>query len=326
MLAFALFFVSGGILIFAGIILAHQADVIASLSKLGRFFVGSVFLACATSLPELFTDISAIVFLAPNLAVGDLFGSSMANMLILSIIDLIPPRGRVFKNAAFDHGLAACLAISLSAFAAIFVLMPSELSLLGLSFGSILLFSIYLTGNFLLFKHAKAQFITPELSKVDKKNSIKKAIIKFSLAALITAVIAPIFAWSAKEIAVLTGLGNTFIGTWLVGISTSLPELASSITAIRMGAFDLAVGNLFGSNALNMALFLPLDLVHKGALFSDLDQSHALSSSFSIILMSIGLFAIMYRAKFRIAIIQPDSFLMLIIYIFAIFSLYLHLA
>jgi len=115
------FLASGVVVVFAGTALARSADAIAETTKVGRLWIGSVLLAGATSLPELATDISAVRMGAPDLAVGDLFGSSMANMLILAVIDLLPPRRQVLQHAAFDHALAAGLAISLNAMAAVLV-------------------------------------------------------------------------------------------------------------------------------------------------------------------------------------------------------------
>jgi cation:H+ antiporter len=73
------------------------------------------------------------------------------------------------------------------------------------------------------------------------------------------------------------GTTATFIGTSLVAITTSLPELVVSISAVRLGAFDLAVGNLFGSNAFNMAAFFFADLTYQqGGLLSTVSSTHAL--------------------------------------------------
>jgi cation:H+ antiporter len=91
-----------------------------------------------------------------------------------------------------------------------------------------------------------------------------------------------------------------------------------------MGAFDLAVGNLFGSNACNMAVFFVLDLVQPGSLFAALDPSHAVSALFAVVLMSIGLAAIVYRAKRRFAMLEPDSILMLVAYALALWLLHSH--
>jgi cation:H+ antiporter len=89
-----------------------------------------------------------------------------------------------------------------------------------------------------------------------------------------------------------------------------------------MGSFDLAVGNLFGSNAVNMAIFFALDLAQPGNLFAALDPSHALSALAGVLLMGLGLSAIVYRAKKRFALLEPDSLLMVIVYAASIWLLY----
>jgi cation:H+ antiporter len=154
----------------------------------------------------------------------------------------------------------------------------------------------------------------------------RRALLRFAVAAAVVLVAAPGLAWSAQGIATVTGLGDTFVGTWLVGLATSLPELVASLAAVRLGAFDLAVGNLFGSNAINMALLLPLDLAQPGSLFAALDPAHAISALFAIVLMSLGLAAVVYRAERRFAMLEPDSLLILVAYGAAIGVMYAYAA
>jgi cation:H+ antiporter len=323
------FLITGVVVVFAGIALAKHADTIAERTKLGRLWIGAVLLAGATSLPELMTDIFAVRLGAADLAVGDLFGSSMANMLILAIIDLIPPRKRVLQQATLDHALAAGLAISLNAIAVVLVLTRHEAGVLGVGVGSVVLFGAYVAGTRTVYRQALragAVLTVPDAEEPrtakGKRTVLRMAVLGFAGAAAIIVVSAPAFAWSAKGIAEISGLGNTFVGTWLVGLCTSLPELVASLAAVRMGSFDLAVGNLFGSNAFNMAIILPLDLAQPGSLFLALDPNHALSGLFAVVLMSLGLAAIVYRAEKRFAMIEPDSLLMLMTYFVAIWILY----
>lgn len=106
-----LLIITSGVVVAAGISLSRSADAIAEQTKIGRVWIGTVLLAGATSLPEVCTDMSAAWFGAVDLAVGDLFGSSIANMLILAVLDPVPPHEQVLKKAAFEHGSSACLAI-----------------------------------------------------------------------------------------------------------------------------------------------------------------------------------------------------------------------
>ena len=135
--------------------------------------------------------------------------------------------------------------------------------------------------------------------------------------------VAPRFAWAAKQVADLSGLSATFVGTWLVGIATSVPELVSCIAAVRLGALDLAVGNLLGSNSFNMVVFLAMDLAHPGgAIFGAIDPSHALSALVAVVLMCLALVAIVYRGERRFAFLESDSWVMLLAYLAGLWLLY----
>ena len=108
------------VVVFAGNALTRCADAIAELTKLGRLLVGSIFLAAATSLPELTVDISAVRMGLPDLAVGDLLGSSLFNLLILAVADLMnSSRGRMLSRESAAHALSAVMSIALTAMAAI---------------------------------------------------------------------------------------------------------------------------------------------------------------------------------------------------------------
>jgi cation:H+ antiporter len=118
------------------------------------------------------------------------------------------------------------------------------------------------------------------------------------------------------EIAEITGISTTFIGTSLVGIVTSLPELVTTFAAVRLGAFDLAVGNLFGSNAFNMAILFIADMAYwKGPLLAAVEPAHAVTALVGIVLMSVGNMGLIYRAEKRFLLIEPDSALMILGYV-----------
>ncbi|MGE5230627.1 MAG: sodium:calcium antiporter [Deltaproteobacteria bacterium] len=325
--ALLLFLVSVTAVVIAGTVLTRAADLIAERTGLGRVWIGVILVATATSLPELATDISAVRLGAPNLGAGDLFGSSMANMLILALLGLVPPRDLVFQRAALDHALSASLAIILTALAAALILAPTGLAVLGMGPESLILLAVFVAGTLTVYRQGRRTPAAPggAASRTPQGPSLKSAVIRFGIAAVVVVAVSPVFAYSAERIAELTGLGQTFIGTLLVGLSTSLPELVTAFAAARIGAFDLAVGNLFGSNAFNMVVFLPMELAHRGGpLFLLLDPSHALTAFFAIVLMALGLAAIMYRAERRHALVEPGSVLMVICYLLALWALYDH--
>jgi len=251
-------------------------------------------------------------------------------MLILAIVDLMPPRHQVLTRATTDHALAACLAITLNAAAGLLVFAQPSATVLGIGPGSLLLVALYLAGTRAVYRqirpsaHAnRGEAPREDVPPVAPPKSLRKPLAGFAVATTVILLVAPRFAAAAKDIAEMSGLGTTFVGTWLVGISTSLPELVASVAAVRMGAFDLAVGNLFGSNALNMAILLALDVAWPGpTLYTVLDPNHAMSAMLGVILTSLGLAAVLYRGERRFAMIEPDSWIMVLAYLSGVWLLY----
>lgn len=312
------FLATGAMVVVAAAFLTRFADDLAIGTGLGRVWAGALLLAVATSLPELATDLTAVRMGLPDLAVGDLFGSSLANMVILAIVDLAPPRGRLLGGANPSHAVTAAQAIVLNALAALFVLLAPTGEVLGVGLGPATLLAAYLLGARVLFRSAP-----PSPGPADTaRRSVGRAVAGFLVCAATVFLAAPTFAHAAAGIAQETGLGETFVGTALVGLSTSLPELVACVSAARLRAFDLAVGNLFGSNAFNMAVFVALDLAHPGSLFAALDPAHALSALLAVVLMGLGIAAMGYRRDPAIPILDPDSVAILLVYLAGMGLLY----
>jgi cation:H+ antiporter len=118
-------------------------------------------------------------------------------------------------------------------------------------------------------------------------------------------------------------MGTTFIGASLVALATSLPEMVTSLAAVRLGAYDLAVGNLFGSNAFNMMLVLPLDLAYtKGSLLQAVSATQVTAGLLAIILMSIGIMGVIFRKEKRWYLLEPDSLILALAYFVGLFLLF----
>jgi Ca2+/H+ antiporter len=147
------FVLSAVVIVAAGTVLARSGDVIAARTGLGGLWVGSVLLALATSLPEITTDIAAVRLGAPDLAAGDLFGSTMANMLILALISLVPAGREIFQKATLDHVLHASLAVVMTCVAAITMLVRPAVSVLRVGPASLLLVAMYAVGSRAAYRH-----------------------------------------------------------------------------------------------------------------------------------------------------------------------------
>lgn len=316
-LAFAL---SGTLVILAGIVLARSCDVIGEVSGFGRVRIGAVLLAGATSLPELTTDITAVRIGAPDIAVGDLFGSSMANMLILGLVAMFARRAKVLQAASPDQRRVGILALTLNALAAALLLSPVRFSVLGLGPEPVILVAVYLYGMRQLH-HSAAR--APARAGLTDPKGFRRAIGMFFAAAIAIFIAAPEFARAASRLADVTGLGDTFVGTALVGFATSLPELVASAAAVRAGAIDLAVGNLFGSNALNMLVFFPLDLVERGPLFGHVQQTHVVTGAIAAGMMVIALMTLSPAFRRNRFIAEASPALLLLGYFAGLWALFL---
>jgi Ca2+/Na+ antiporter len=106
-MVWATFFSSAGIIVLAASKLADYGDVIAERTRLGGMFVGTLLMAEATSLPELLTAVNSAHLGVVDLTIGDIFGSSMFNMLMLTVLDLFYYRKRILRRVAMTHALSA---------------------------------------------------------------------------------------------------------------------------------------------------------------------------------------------------------------------------
>jgi cation:H+ antiporter len=316
----------------AGTLLARSADRIAAATGLGRLLVGSVLLAAATSLPELSVDIAAVRAGMPDLATGDLLGSSLMNLLILAGIDLAQRSGhRMLSREAAAHALSATLAIALTALAALAVLTAGRLppvSFLGIGGWSWAILVAWLLGARMLFidqrisARAAAEVAAETGVGLSAPSGLAGPAVAFAAAAAVLVVAGPRLAAVADELAHETGLGRTFMGTTLVALTTSLPELVASVAAVRMGAFDLAIGNTFGSNAFNMILFVPLDACHPGPLFAAVNPAHAVTALAVIVATATAVLGQLYHEERRLPILEPDAVLVVLVVVGALALVY----
>ena len=145
----------------------------------------------------------------------------------------------------------------------------------------------------------------------------------YGLHALIVVGAALFLPYFGKFIAEYSGLGNTFFGTLFLAATTSLPELVVSISALRMGALDMAVGNLFGSNIFNIFILGIDDLFYRdGSLFSNIEQSHLVSILTVIAMTSVAMIGLLFKAERKKFVLATDTFIILVLYVFMMMVLY----
>jgi cation:H+ antiporter len=145
----------------------------------------------------------------------------------------------------------------------------------------------------------------------------------YGLNALLTIGAATYLPHIGENIAKVTGLGQTFVGNIFIALSTSLPEIVVSVAALRMGAVDMAFGNIFGSNLFNVVILAVDDIFHtKGPILSYVSANHLVSSNAAISMTAVAAIALTYRASKKWFVFAWDSLAILALYVFALFVLY----
>lgn len=298
-----LFGVLAGLIFLSGKRLSLYGDAIAAHLGLGRAWIGLVLMASVTSLPELTVGISSVALVgSADLALGDVMGSCVFNLFLLALMDALVPGVPLSSKVSTSHILAAAMSIVLVALVGLGLFLPPTIvitSWIGLSSGAFVV--VYFVSVRLLYQYELKMVQTAVAQEAGEmagpKVSLKKAVLFYALNAVVVVGAALALPGIAHNIAVRSGLGESFVGTLFLAATTSLPEAAVSISAIRMGSFDLAVGNLIGSNMFNI-LILSIDdaFYTRGYLLKDASESN-LVSVFSVIIMTgVAIAGLMYRS------------------------------
>ncbi|MDX1615311.1 MAG: hypothetical protein R3300_13435 [Candidatus Promineifilaceae bacterium] len=320
------FVVSALIVVYAALKLAEFGDVIAVRTNLGGLIVGTIFLAAATSLPELIASVSAFAEGEPDLAAGNFFGSNMVNVLLLALIDLINFRVPLLRRMAITHTLTAVLSSLLMLLAVIFIMAEVDLLIGWVGVDSLVLVALYFGGTWLIQQESQAAGGQSAIAAVVDPEfpGLATGVAGFGLSALLLVVTVPQMVGASVSIADITGLGTGFIGTALLSIVTSLPELIAAMAAVRMGAFDLAVGNLFGSSVFNMlALGLADFLYLEGRFLGAIEPTFALVGLLGLLLINMALLANLARIERKVLFIELDAVAIILVYLAGLYLLFL---
>lgn len=317
------FAASSAILVLAAIKLAQYGDVIAVRTRLGGMFIGVVLLAGATSLPELLTAINSFDQGVPALAAGNLLGSNMFNMFLLAVLDLLNQQARILRRVAMTHALTASVASAMAGMVAFFILADIPLTIGWVGVDSILLILVYVAGIRLIQQNGQASSTAVEAPAGGPVMPLWRAILGFVAATAVLVVITPWLVRSSTEVAEITGLGTGFVGTTLLAMVTSLPESVAVIAAARLGAYDMAVGNLFGSNVFNMFALGVSDLFYTpGRFLGAIDPAFALVAMLGLLLTVLALIGNIARVERRLIFVEADALLIMVVHLGGMYFLY----
>ncbi|MGC9333550.1 MAG: sodium:calcium antiporter [Anaerolineae bacterium] len=319
-----IFVASSAALVAAAVKLAEYGDVIAVRTRMGGMFIGVLLLAGATSLPEMLTMINSFRVGAPGLAAGNMFGSNMFNMLLLAVLDLLNQQARILRRVAMTHALTAALASAMIGLSAFFILadIPAKIGWMGLD--SLALILVYVAGIRLIQLNGQASSTTVDIPEDEPLMPLWHAFLGFAAATMALVIITPYLVRSSNEIAEITGLSTGFVGTTLLAMVTSLPETVAVVAAARLGAYDMAVGNLFGSNVFNMLALGVADAFYTpGRFLGAIDPTFALVAMLGLLLTILALIGNLARVERRLVFVEADALLILLLYFGGMAFLYM---
>ena len=320
------FLVCAFIIFLSGRKLSVYGDVIAVRTGLGQAWIGMILMATVTSLPELMVGISSsAIVVSADLAVGDILGSCAFNLGILSLMDIFTPRDKpLFNDISKSNILAASFGIILIVLCGLGLYLDKDIILIpSIGLTSILFALIYFLSIRTLYQFQHVQPETKSENNTDNQLSNKQIYLRFAMLSAIIIGVSLLLPTFADGIAKNSGLKESFVGTLFLAISTSLPEIAVSLAAVRLGYTNLAIGNLMGSNIFNVFILFIDDIFYSEGLLLKDASDHNLISVFFVILMSavaiIGFSFPFHRKRF---IMAWDTLVIFTLYILNMLFLY----
>ncbi len=316
----------------AGVKLSRYGDAIANKTGLGGTWIGLILLATVTSLPELLTGVSSVTIAGvPNIAVGDVLGSCVFNLLIIVVLDFIYREESLYTRANQGHILSAGFGVMLIGLAGFSILLSST----GLSFAighvggySLFIVVLYVVAIATLFRYEQRQleaFVEAEAERYPGV-SLRQLLLRYAFAAVFVVVAAIWLPFIAKGIAQQMGWYESFVGTLLVAVATSIPELVVTIAALQLGAIDMAIANLLGSNLFNILVLAVDDMLYtEGPLLAHVSSIHAISALSAVMMTGVVIVALLYRAQKRVLkTVGWASIVLAVIYLTNSYVIYLH--
>lgn len=297
------FVICVGLIGLAGMRLIRYGDALADLTGLSRSWIGLILVATVTSLPELVTGLSAVtVAKAPDIAVGDALGSCVFNLTILAFVDVFYRKEAVYSVASRRHILPATFGVILLSASALILVLSAQGAIPNIghvSLGSVVLIGLYALAMKVIYQVEKQNH---EASKQTSNNlSLKTALMGYALASIVIVGSGIWLPFLGVELARAMGWSNSFVGTLFIALATSVPELATTIGALRIGAVDLAISSLLGSNLFDVLILALDDVAYQpGSLYAQVSTLHIVSALTGSLMSGAVIVALTYRPVSRV--------------------------
>lgn len=315
----------------AGTRLSRLADRLADLTGLGEAIFGAVLLGGTTSLPGIVASVTAAAGGYAEMAVSNAVGGIAAQTMFLALADLVYRKANLEHAAAsVENMLQGVLLLTLLSLPLMAAGAP-EVTMLSVHPATLLILVGYLFGLRIIGQSRRTPYWRVSQTRETREDKpremeqsgkdLYRSWLAFAFYGLVVAVAGYVVARTGMSMAERTGLSETIVGGVLTAVVTSLPELVTSIAAVRQGALTLAVGGIIGGNSFDVLFLAFSDIAYRdGSIYHAITGRQNFMISLTILLTGILLMGLLRREKHGIGNIGFESFLVLIFY-FSAFGL-----
>ena len=321
----ALFALAAAAIGIFGVRMTHVARLLARTTGLGEAVMGAVFIGASTSLSGIVASMSAAAAGHAELAVSNSLGGIAAQTMFLAIADMFYRRANLehaaasAENLMMSASLATLLALLLVAF------FTPTLEVMAVHPITPVLFVTYLvTVRVLARTHARPMWLPRRTGETrvetEQPNRRRRAAtaapwLRFLALAAVVGAAGRVLAATGTTIAASTGLAEGIVGGVFIAVTTSLPELVVAVTAVRLGALTLAVGDIIGGNAFDTLFIATSDLVYReGSIYAAVSAAEQFWLAICILMTGVLTMGLLHRERRGFAAIGTESLLLIVIY------------
>ena len=268
---YILYLVTVTAVVWFSILASRYIDMIDRSTRLSGAFLGGVLLSAITSLPELFTSISATILIDnPSLCIGNILGSNLFNFGMLAVVILCFIKGFSATRLSPSHRYVMMFLMLMYVAVVLnwqvmgdsnIIFGSNDNHWLHVSITTLIIIALYaLSVRYLASDNGECE----EGECEEVKLSLRAIVVRFVLASIGIIVASVILTYITDDIATELNLGSGLAGALFLGVATSLPEVTSTISLFRMRNFDIAFGNIAGSNVFNYFVLALADVLYSG--------------------------------------------------------------
>ena len=258
MLLFLEYIVVASLVVYCSIKASQYIDMLDKMTSLSGAFLGGVMLSAVTSLPELFTSVSATLLLhKPSLCIGNILGSNLFNLAVLALCVIASIRH--FRKTRITRGNILVTLFVLVIYVALLLNMFNFLNLeiATVNIVTLVILVLYIGGVRYLANEEGEE--CEECTEI--KLTKRQVAVRFVLTSIAIIALSITMTYITDDIASTYNIGMGLAGAIFLGVATSLPEVSSTIALFRLRNYNVAVGNIVGSNLFNFLVLCIADVI-----------------------------------------------------------------